>query len=85
MKKIYFVLSIAGLIATGCSGSGDNIATEVHNNPLPQPKCETPTSLSFKPLYNIFSWSSNSAQEQAFSKYNMVNRDSLWEPALKLK
>lgn len=66
MKKIYFILSVVGVLTTGCSGSGDNIATEVHDNPPPKPKCETPTSLSFKPLYNIFSWSSNTPQGTGF-------------------
>lgn len=66
MKKICFALSLAGFLAVGCSGSGDNIATEVQTAPPPKPKCETPTDLSFKPLYNLFSWSSNSGQGTGF-------------------
>lgn len=99
MKKMYFILSVVGLLAAGCSGSGDDIATEVHNNPPPQPKCETPTSLSFKPLYNIFSWSSNTPQgtgyfevqygEQGFSLGNgtiaEVNNTSYSLPIFKGK
>ncbi|WP_129057133.1 MULTISPECIES: hypothetical protein [unclassified Chryseobacterium] len=99
MKKMYFILSVVGLLAAGCSGSGDDIATELHNNPPPQPKCETPTSLSFKPLYNIFSWSSNTPQgtgyfevqygEQGFSLGNgtiaEVNNTSYSLPIFKGK